>query len=661
MNRKSCNHEEKKTVRESNEESEYLHGFHEIQRLSDEVAEKELPEEDSDQAKNSETSDKHGIPDYEKLFNENLKNDEDTQKGNGAAIWKMILKKNAFKIFVSMLLDAAKGAGNWVMPLVTANIINLVATQSESREKMIFINVIVLLLVFLQNIPMHVVYSKFTNKILRSVGAGLRNMLIKKLQHLSFTYHKEIETGKIQSKFLRDIEAIETFNTQFVKTLLPVVTSIIISMSISMSKSIIVTLFFACVIPFNGFVVYGFRKKMAVNNRSIREATENVSSKVTSMLEMIQVTKAHGLEEEEITSAEHNVEELYEKGMTLDVTNSYFETFSWVLSQCLRTVCLLFTAYLALDGKIQIGDIVMYQSYFATISGNVQSIISIYPNFSKGMESASSIAEIMISDDIEDNKNKIRLRYVHGTVDFNNVYYRYPNTDKDIIKDFSLHVESGECIAFVGSSGSGKSTIMNMIIGFLKATEGTICIDGKPMDALNLSDYRHFISVVPQNSMLFDGTIRENILYGIDQIDERVFQRVLEQSNINEFLGTLPNGINTMVGESGSRLSGGQKQRISIARALIRDPKILILDEATSALDNISEYQVQKAISQLIKQRTTFIVAHRLSTIRDADRIVVMDNGRCVESGTFDELVAKKGKFYELKNLNEMNAKEENV
>ena len=165
-----------------------------------------------------------------------------------------------------------------------------------------------------------------------------------------------------------------------------------------------------------------------------------------------------------------------------------------------------------------------------------------------------------------------------------------------------------------------------------------------------------FISVVPQASILFTGTIRENITYGLTDVSEEELDRVVRLANINEFTDELPDGLDTPVTENGGNLSGGQKQRISIARALIRDPKILILDEATSALDNISEYQVQKAINHLTKGRTTFIVAHRLSTIRNADRIVVMDNGRCVEMGTFDELMVKKGKFFELKTLNDMTA-----
>ena len=228
----------------------------------------------------------------------------------------------------------------------------------------------------------------------------------------------------------------------------------------------------------------------------------------------------------------------------------------------------------------------------------------------------------------------------------------------EVLKDISFELEQGQALAIIGSSGSGKSTIINLLIGLLEPTEGMILIDGVPLNEMSRQTYRHFISVVPQNSILFAGTVRENITYGLDRYTEEDLQRVVKMANVEEFVKDFPEGLDTQIGEHGGRLSGGQKQRITIARALIRNPKILILDEATSALDNISEYHVQKAISSLIKGRTTFIVAHRLSTIRDADRIVVMENGEAVEIGTYEELMAKKGKFYELKNLNDMSYRE---
>lgn len=655
-------------------ENEYLEELQEIQRMDSirhpekHTEDKEISNEEMETGKKKFAKEgidatkkarrKSMIPDYEFLFNK-----EAERKGGkaGAGILIKLLRENMKKIIISLFLWASENPAAWAAPLVTASIVNLATNPVPGGQKRIIIYAVVLILVTLTNIPTCVWYSRYIDKVLRTVGAGLRNTLVKKLQHLSITYHKEIETGRIQAKFLRDIETIEVLNTRFVKMVVPTIINLIIYMVITVVRSPIVTLFFFVIVPINVGIIYAFRKRLGSENRQFRQEAENVSAKVTTMLDMLPVTKAHGLEETEIVSVAQRLKHYYAKALNLDRTNALFGSSLWVVSQVMSMLCLAFTASLALHGKIQVGDIVLFQTFFNSISGSIQSLLNIYPELAKGVESARSLSEIMMSDDVEDNKHKLRLRYVHGTIDFENVYYRYPNTEHDIIKDFSLHVEPGECVAFVGSSGSGKSTIMNMIIGFLKPTAGKMSIDGKPIDTLNLSDYRQHISVVPQNSILYNGTIKENILYGLDGVDDKTFEKVIEQANIKEFLDTLPDGVNTVVGESGDKLSGGQKQRISIARALIRDPQLLILDEATSALDNISEYQVQKAISHLIKDRTTFIVAHRLSTIRDADRIVVMEEGRCVEMGTYDELMAKQGKFYELKNLSDLTSKAEEL
>lgn len=591
----------------------------------------------------------NALPDYGSLF-DGAKDDKITVKLLGG-----LLKKNFSEFICSTLLFIVKHCAVWVIPIVTANIIDIATDPSSHSVSGIFINGAVLILLCVQNLFTHVWYINYTSRFLRGIGAGLRNSLVKKLQQLSITYHNKLKSGELQSKFLRDIEAIENFLRQILFSVIPNVITLAITVTITIMKSRLVALFFLLIIPVNVGVVRAFRKKMSNDNRKFRKEVENVSGKITTMLEMIPVTKAHGLEETEINKMEGELKHMQASGVALDHSQAQFGSWAWVVSQVMSSICLIVTGYMAYIGKLSIGDVVLFRSYFSTITGGVDGLLNIYPEFTKGAESIKSVAEIMISDNIEHNSGKIKLRYVHGTVEFKNVSYHYPESNEKVIKNFSLHVEPGDCVAFVGASGSGKSTIMNMIIGFLSATEGEILIDGKPIEALDLRTYRHFLSVVPQNSILFSGTIKENIVYGLKSYSEKRLEQVIDLANIREFVNKLPDGINTMVEEHGGNLSGGQKQRISIARALMRDPKIIILDEATSALDNISEYHVQKAMDSLIKGRTTFIVAHRLSTIRDANKIIVMENGSCVESGTYDELMTKHGKFYELKTLSDMN------
>lgn len=589
------------------------------------------------------------LPDYISFF-EGVKDDGQIV----SKLLKSLLKSNLFEFICSTLLFMVKNCPSWIIPIVTSNVINIATNPNDYAVNSLFLNGAFLLLLIVQNLFTHVWYINYTSRALRSIGAGLRNSLVKKLQQLSITYHQELKSGALQSKFVRDVEAIEQLLNQCILSLIPCIISIIVTVAVTVSKSLTVTAFFAVIIPINVFVVRIFRKKISRNNSIFRKEVEGVSSKITTMLEMIPVTKAHGLEDAEISKMELSLNTLRKAGIVLDHSQAQFNSSAWVVTSIMSALCLVFTGYLAYIGKLSVGEVVLFQTYFNAITSNIQALLNIYPEFAKGAESIKSVSEIMISDRIEKNDGKIRLRYVHGTVQFKNVSYKYPSSDKAVIKNFSLDVEPGDCVAFVGASGSGKSTIMNMIIGFLNPTNGEIMIDGKPIEVLNLQKYRHYLSVVSQNCILFSGTIKENIVYGLEKYSDECFEQVLDLANIREFTDKLPDGINTMVEEHGGNLSGGQKQRISIARALMRDPRIIILDEATSALDNISEYHVQQAMSSLIKGRTTFIVAHRLSTIRDANKIVVMENGECVEQGTYDELMKKQGKFYELKTLNEI-------
>ncbi len=607
-------------------------------------------------AKTEPKSTKTILPDYDFLFNENTSINK-RRPGMLRKLFQANSKSAFICIFTYMLMNAPA----WIVPVITAEIINLAAfsLNSETISQIVLYAVIIVLL-YASNIPFCILNNGLKDRMVRRTSAGLKRTVIRRLQKLSITYYSEIETGRIQAKFLKDMDSIESLNMNLYTALIPGILSFIISIFISIYRSGVVTLFFLCVIPIHIFISFSFRNRLRRNSRDYRKENENMSAKVTTMLEMIPVTKAHGLEKEELVQLDKNLINLYGKGVQASKTLSLFGSTLWVISGLFSGTCLIFCVIMCMQGVITVGDVVLYQSLFASINSSITAIINSLPVFTTGLDAMSSISDIMYAEELEDDKNKLPVKDIKGELTFENVCYKYPASPDYVINDFNLHVKEGECIAVVGASGSGKTTLMNIIIGFLKPESGKLLIDGKSIEDISLRDYRHKLSVVPQNSILFSGSIKDNITYGLNDVSDDRLNEVIKMANIEEFLAELPNGIDTNIGEHGAKLSGGQKQRITIARALIRDPSILILDEATSALDNISEYHVQKAISSLIKGRTTFIVAHRLSTIREADRIVVMESGRCVEMGTYDELMAKRDKFYKLKTLNDMTFKKAN-
>jgi ATP-binding cassette subfamily B protein len=403
--------------------------------------------------------------------------------------------------------------------------------------------------------------------------------------------------------------------------------------------------------PVAAVTMVSFRSIMKKRNREFRKEMEETSARVMEMVELIPVTRAHALEEEEVEKMSGQLFAVAEKGYKLDLIQALFGSVGWAVFQVFQVICLAFTGYLAFRGRILAGDITLYQSYFSTIVNQVSAIITLVPTIAKGIESVNSIGEVLLSEDIEHNDGKEPIGKVEGEFVFEDVHFRYHDGEQDTLNGLNLTVKKGETIALVGESGAGKSTILNLVNGFYLATGGRVLLDGHDLSRIDLRTYRKHLAVVPQTSILFSGTIRENIVYGCENLTEEKLNEVIEAANLKDLIASLPKGLDTMVGEHGGKLSGGQRQRISIARALIRDPRIILLDEATSALDSISEKLIQEAVTNLTKGRTTFIVAHRLSTIRDADKIAVINEGKCVEYGSYDELMAQKGIFYNMKQI----------
>lgn len=582
--------------------------------------------------------------DYQKIFKEN--------RGSNLKTLFAMYKGKYVQLFWSIVFFMIKHSPTWISPIILASMIDIITNPGENASSRIVMNSVFMLVMVVQNIPMNYVHTYFYAKAVRQVEKELRCAMVHKLQQLSITYHTEMESGRLQSKVMRDVEQIENLSSQFFITILTILVNVIASLVIVITKNIVVFLFFLGTVPIAVCIMVHFRGKIKNCNTEFRKEMEETSVSVMEMVEMIPVTKAHALEQKEASKIEKRLVNVADKGFHLDMVQTYFGSVSWVAFQVFQVFCLIFTSFMALKGRISIGDVAMYQSYFGTIVGSIANIVGLIPAVAKGLESVSSIGDILLCEDVEDTSDNKKKIEVHGQVEFDNVSFCYKDSKEPVFSNLSFKVSPGETIAFVGASGAGKTTVLNLVIGFLKATGGRVLIDGTDIKELDLHSYRENIAVVPQNSILFSGTLRENITYGMDNVSEKQLMEVVEAANLKEVIDSLPDGFDTQIKEHGGNLSGGQKQRISIARAFIRNPKLLILDEATSALDTVSERQIQEATNRLSKDRTTFIVAHRLSTIRNADRIAVIEPGGLKEFGTYDELIAKKGAFYQMSQMN---------
>ena len=414
-----------------------------------------------------------------------------------------------------------------LLPIATSYIINFVAYPGEySLAVMITFIVVMVLLIFL-NIPMNTLYTKSYCKVIRKVEAGLRGAMVRKLQQLSISFHKEMQSGRIQSKLMRDVETVHTLSSQLFISIPALFLSAGSAIIIVASKNLTVFSFFLLCIPAAIVLAKFFRKKMADTNKAYRVNMETTSAMLMDMVEMTEITRAHGLEEKEVKKLSRSLKNVANSGINVDVTQSRFGACSWAASQLFQLLCLVFSAVLAFRGLIQVGDISLYQSYFTSITGQISSMLALVPIIAKGLDSISSIGEILSATDIEDNTNKTKIKKLNGEYEFKNVAFSYEK-ERGLLEDFSLHVKAGETIAFVGESGCGKTTTLNLVLGFNFSTAGELLIDGINIRDIDLHSYRSHIAIVPQNSVLFTGTIRENITYGIENATDEQIEKAIE-------------------------------------------------------------------------------------------------------------------------------------
>jgi ATP-binding cassette subfamily B protein len=561
-----------------------------------------------------------------------------------------LLRANLPRFLLSFAYYVVKHSPVWLLPLFVSGLINAVLEGGADGLREYRLAIAGMAVLFMLNIPFQALHIRTFSRASRGIEKELRSALIRKMQELSISFYRGTRSGALTAKFLRDVEAIELALKQATMSLLPAVTSFIYVLSVTSAKQPLVSAVFVAALPLMWLVRRGFAARLQTRNRAYRLDMEQLSAKVNESIEMLPVARAHALEDTEIEQIESYFERINRSGLELDVSNAVFGASTWVILQLFTLSSLGFSAWLAVSGRIPLGDIVLYQGFFTMISNALSAVFNVLPILLRGRESYRSVSEVLDSPDLEMNRGKPPFPSVDGAYRFENFSFTYPQAPSPALIIQALDIPAGQSVGIVGPSGGGKTTLINCIIGFLRASEGDIFLNGHPYSDHDLRSMRRHLSVVGQEAILFSGSIRENIAYGNQaaaEQDSRILS-ALQSANAWEFVSALPRGIDSSLAEHGANLSGGQRQRLVLARAFFRDPKILIFDEATSALDSRSELQVQNALERISRNRTTFIVAHRLSTVRNVDRILVLSDGRIVEDGSPADLLGKNGLFAEL-------------
>lgn len=570
------------------------------------------------------------------------------------------VKPYKYRIFATIIVGIIKFGIPMLIPLLIKyaidGVINNHALTTDEKVHHLTIAISIALFIFvIVRPPIEFIRQYLAQWTSNKILYDIRKKLYNHLQALSARFYANNQVGQVISRVINDVEQTKDFILTGLMNIWLDCITIIIALSIMFFLDVKLTLAALFIFPFYILTVYVFFGRLRKLTRERSQALAEVQGFLHERVQGISVVKSFAIEDNEAKNFDKKNTNFLTRALKHTRWNAYSFAAINTVTDIGPIIVIGVGAYLAISGSITVGTLAAFVGYLELLFGPLRRLVASFTTLTQSFASMNRVFQLIDEDyDIKNGVGAQPIEIKQGRIDIDHVSFQYNDNEAPILKDINLSIEKGETVAFVGMSGGGKSTLINLIPRFYDVTSGQILIDGHNIKDFLTGSLRNQIGLVQQDNILFSDTVKENILLGRPTATDEEVVEAAKMANAHDFIMNLPQGYDTEVGERGVKLSGGQKQRLSIARIFLNNPPILILDEATSALDLESESIIQEALDVLSKDRTTLIVAHRLSTITHADKIVVIENGHIVETGTHRELIAKQGAYehlYSIQNL----------
>ncbi|CEG25865.1 ABC transporter ATP-binding protein [Bacillus sp. B-jedd] len=575
------------------------------------------------------------------------------------------VKPYKWQIVGTIFIGILKFAIPLIIPILIKYVIDDIVgnhehAKAEKLDKLFWIMGIMMVIFVILRPPIEYYRQYFAQWTSSKILYDIRDNLYTHMQKLSFKYYSNTKAGEVISRVINDVEQTKAFVISGLMNLWLDVATILIAIAVMFTMNIKLTLVSLVLFPLYAFSVKYFFGNLRTLTRNRSQALAEVQSYLHERVQGMAVIKSFAIEDHEQKQFDRTNRNFLKRALEHTSWNAKAFAVVNTITDIAPLIVIGYSGYLVIEQQLTIGTMIAFIAYIDRLYNPLRRLVNSSTTITQSFASMDRVFEFADEKyDIVDEPNAVDLTTVNGKIEFKNVSFAYEAGEEPVLKNINLEANKGETIALVGMSGGGKSSLVSLIPRFYDVTDGQILLDGVDIRKFKVQTLRDKIGVVFQDNILFSDSVRSNILLGKPGASDEDVEAAAQAANAQEFIASLPEGYETKVGERGVKLSGGQKQRVAIARVFLKNPPILILDEATSALDLESEHQIQEALEKLAKDRTTFIVAHRLSTITHADKIVLIEHGRIMETGTHEELMEKQGSYYRLFQVQQLEQKTE--